>query len=161
MGGYIAGCLAIGGLPLRKRMLRKKAAAKQRKAEEEQRREAERKLEKQQMEQKEEQLLGQAIKLGNMILYENNRTVYARGKTHCLSKSAFELLLLFAKAPNHTLTAATIKDKFWSGHIDPRNNMYNLISKLKKGIEPFSRCEICSESEELYRLTFPETASEE
>ena len=98
-------------------------------------------------------VISHGIAYGGWV-YDAEKTCFmtADGKVISLSPMQQELLTMFFKADNHTLSKQKICDRLWPKKPDASETLYTLIRRLKQVIESQSSLRIESERGKTYRL---------
>lgn len=103
---------------------------------------------------------GVAVALGNSgmayggLVYDTDHARFLAANGHVISLTPMqqELMAMFFKADNHTLSKQEICDRLWPRKPDATETLYTLIRRLKLVIESNSSLRIESERGRTYRL---------
>ena len=97
-------------------------------------------------------------KFGKMVFDKINRKVTIHGKECKLRNQEYQLLLLFAEKPNHTLSRDEIRHAFWKDEQGTDNRVSNLLSTLRNALRDFPECQVMADGEKDCRLVWVEQA---
>ena len=91
------------------------------------------------------------VKFGKMLLNKEAKKVTIDGKECPLRNQEFQLLLMGAEKPDHTLSREEIKNAFWKEEQGVDNRVSNLISTLRGSLKEYQGYQIVTE-ENVFRL---------
>lgn len=92
------------------------------------------------------------ICIGNILINKEAGKVYIGESELKLRKGVYHLLLMFVEKKGHTLTRKEICHHFWPYHDDITNNLYNLISTLRKSLEDYPEFQLITNEDDSYTL---------
>ena len=91
---------------------------------------------------------------GGLTFSETDSRFYAAdGNLVQLTPMQHQLMEMFFRSPNHTLTKTEICDALWPKKPDANDTLYTLVRRLKPVVERYSKLKIESDRSKAYRLT--------